>query len=220
MSLKPSFLHSINDKIMEKFGKDTGKMLVHTGVIGWILSSLAQVTAIVINDKIPKEQKMFLVPQEIADALVNIVSFYAVTQTCRTVGNNLVARGKWLPKTVKELLDAKGLGEKLGKKGFDVLTEGGLTGDTLKTFNQFKSGIDVGATTVGSIVSCNIITPVLRNVIAANRQQDAIARMNKKKSPAEISNQETSKVYLPKPSMNSFQSASAIAYHPSTGLKI
>jgi hypothetical protein len=220
MSLNPSFLRSINDKIMAKFGTDTGKMLIHTGVIGWILSSLAQVTAIVINDKIPTEQKMFLVPQEMADALVNIVSFYAVTQTFNSVAKKLVTSGKWLPKTVKDVLVAKGLGEKLGKKGFDVLTHGGLSGETLKNFNSFKTGIDVGATTLGSVLSCNIITPLLRNVIAANRQQDAIARMNKKNSTTEISNTKTSKVYLPKPSMNSFQAASALAYSPSTGLKI
>lgn len=45
------------DAIASKYSDDIGKMLVHTGVIGWILSSAAQVTAIVINDKLSKEQK-------------------------------------------------------------------------------------------------------------------------------------------------------------------
>lgn len=219
MSLKPSFLHNINDKIMEKFGSDTAKMLIHTGVIGWILSSLAQVTAIVINDKIPKEQKMFLVPQEMADALVNIVSFYAVTQTFSSVAKKLVTSGKWLPKSVKNVLVEKGLGERLGQKGFDILKEGGLTDKALNDFNLFKGGIDVTATTLGSVLSCNIITPLLRNVIAANRQQDAIARMNKKNKKVDVSDQNISKNYLPKPSINSFQTSSTLAYH-STSLKI
>jgi hypothetical protein len=204
---------------MEKFGSDTAKMLIHTGVIGWILSSLAQVTAIVINDKIPKEQKMFLVPQEMADALVNIVSFYAVTQTFSSVAKKLVTSGKWLPKSVKNVLVEKGLGERLGQKGFDILKEGGLTDKALNDFNLFKGGIDVTATTLGSVLSCNIITPLLRNVIAANRQQDAIARMNKKNKKVDVSDQNISKNYLPKPSINSFQTSSTLAYH-STSLKI
>ena len=80
--VKPSLFMKAKDYIAGRYGDDIGKMLVHTGVIGWILSSAAQVVAIVINDKIPKEQKMFLIPQEIADAGVNIASFYLITQVC------------------------------------------------------------------------------------------------------------------------------------------
>jgi hypothetical protein len=95
-----------------------------------------------------------------------------------------------------------------------------LTDKNASSLNFFKSGIDVGFTTLGSILSCNIITPILRNKIAANRQQDAIAKMNKKNSTTDISNQDISKNYLPKPSMNTFQASSSMAYRPSSGLKI
>ena len=71
-----SLFKGVNDYIARHYGENPGKMLIHTGVIGWVLSSAAQVAAIVINDKIPKEQKMFLVPQEMSDAAVNIASFY------------------------------------------------------------------------------------------------------------------------------------------------
>ena len=72
--VKPVWIQKMCDAIASKYSDDIGKMLVHTGVIGWILSSAAQVTAIVINDKLSKEQKMYMVPQELADAAVNIVS--------------------------------------------------------------------------------------------------------------------------------------------------
>ena len=65
--------------LYKNYGENPGNMLVHTGVLGWILSSLAQVSAVVFNDQIPKEQKSFLIPQEIADAAVNIISFYVIT---------------------------------------------------------------------------------------------------------------------------------------------
>ena len=46
-------------------------------------------------------------------------------------------------------------------------------------YNSFKNGIDVIAMTAGSILSCNIITPILRNKYAAKRQQKTLAEMNK-----------------------------------------
>ena len=49
--------------VYNKFKKNTATTLVVTGTIGWALSSLAQIGAVIINPKIPKEQKSFLVPQ-------------------------------------------------------------------------------------------------------------------------------------------------------------
>ena len=52
-----------------------------------------------------------------------------------------------------------------------------LTGDleAIKPdYNKFKGGLDVIATTAGSILSCNIVTPIIRNNIAANRQRQAL----------------------------------------------
>ena len=54
-----SMFKNILNKIATAYGKNPGKMLVHTGVIGWVLSSAAQVCAIVLNDKIPKSRKCF-----------------------------------------------------------------------------------------------------------------------------------------------------------------
>ena len=49
------------DYIMKHFGPSLAKMIIYTGVIGWFLSSAAQVLSIVKNDKISKEQKSFLI---------------------------------------------------------------------------------------------------------------------------------------------------------------
>ena len=48
---------TIFDKLYKAYGGSMGKMLIHTGVIGWALSSAAQIFAIAINDKIHKKQK-------------------------------------------------------------------------------------------------------------------------------------------------------------------
>lgn len=211
--------------IAKHYGDAPGKMLVHTGVIGWLLSSAAQVCAIVINDKIPKEQKMYLIPQEIADALVNIVSFYAITQTFTSTALKLVNSGRWLPKSVKNFLEYKGLGDKLGKKGFDIVKSGALSPSAKKRFDLFKNGVDVIATTIGSILSCNIVTPIIRNEIAAKRQKDSISKMGPNGanlSPSNIYSDNFVKNYIKKPTLQSFQ-AGAYAkspYHSSSSLKV
>ena len=101
------------------YGENPGKMLVHTGVLGWILSSAAQVLAVVVNDKIPAKEKMFLIPQEFADAGVNILSFYLVTNSFTAVGNKLVKSGKLLTPKLKKFVDEQKIQE-LGKVTTDI----------------------------------------------------------------------------------------------------
>ena len=144
-----SLFMNFKNLIAKHYGDNPGRMLIHTGVIGWILSAAAQVMAIAINDKIPKEQKMFLIPQEMADAAVNIVSFYAVTQTFASVAGKLVKTGKWLPGSVRAFLEKSGLGAKLGKKGFNVKVDGNLTDELAKQYDKFNNGIDVIVTADG-----------------------------------------------------------------------
>ncbi len=173
--------------ILEKYGEQPGTMLVHTGVLGWILSSLAQVGAVVVNDKIPSEQKAFLIPQEIADAAINIVSFYVVTNSVKSLASKLVKSGKLTTPKIMEHLKKTGL--KLPKKGENVSPVGKWDFDITKLanydeisdhFKSFKNGVDVGASLLGSIASCNLITPVLRNEYASKQQKNAISRMHNK----------------------------------------
>ncbi len=214
--LKPAWMQKTWDYVASRYGKDVGKMLVHTGVIGWVLSSAAQVTAILINDKLPKEQKMYMVPQELADAAVNIVSFYAVTRSFKALSNKLVSSGKLLPKAIRTFLDNSSIAEKVGKKGFDVAKHGHLSADLLDKYDKFYSGVDILGTTLGSVISCNLLTPVIRNEIAARRQRKGIARINAKtpEQPANIKAPNVKTPYFSRPSMQVFQSLSG------SGLKI
>ena len=167
------------DKFYKKYSGDMGKMLVHTGVIGWILSSAAQIMAIVTNDKIKKEQKMFLVPQETWDAIINIVSFYFVTRSLCAIGKKLGVTGKWLPAVVKTALEKKNLGAQIGKAGFKVAEHlKDVAPEIESTYKWFSQGLEVGATTLGAILSCNVITPVIRNCVASKRQKTNIAKMS------------------------------------------
>lgn len=182
----PSFSVSIFDKLKiylyNKYGNNPGKMLRHTGVVGWAMSSIAQITAIILNDKIPKEQKMFMIPQELADAVVNIASFYFVTSTLTSVAKQAVRCGKILPKNIKDYFtnaikpsNVKKI-TRLGKYNFNV--EKHLPKYLKDSYNSFKNGADVIATLFASILSCNILTPILRNIYASKKQQKNISRLN------------------------------------------
>lgn len=172
---------SFKGNILEKYGDKPAKMLVHTGVLGWILSSLAQIAAIAFNEKIPSEQKLFLIPQEMADAAVNVLSFYVVTKSMKDIGAKLVTTGKLRnPKITKFLNSVKGLDKsKIGTWDFDITKLKGFGSGSSKTdFDAFKNGVDVYASVLGSVASCNIITPVIRNKYAAERQKNVMAKLH------------------------------------------
>ena len=173
----PKSTLSIFDKIYNAYSKSTGKMLIHTGVIGWVLSSAAQICAIIFNDKLSKKEKMFLIPQEFADACVNIISFYAITQTFSSVAKKLALTGKWLPANVKKYLIKNNLAQNLGSINFDI-TKLKLPSRIKTSHNRFAHGLDVAATTIGSVISCNIVTPIIRNMYASKRQKNEIAKLN------------------------------------------
>ena len=196
--------------IFKKYGENPGTMLVHTGALGWILSSMAQVSAVVVNDKISPEQKSFLIPQEIADAFINIVSFYVITSSFKNLASKLVSSGKISTKPIKNFLEKQGVAEKVGKLNFNIEKLENFK-DIKGEYKPFKNGVDVLASTVGSIISCNYVTPIFRNRFAAHEQKYATAKMNRKNPTQAPATQRTS--------MDAFISHSATRF-PSGSLKI
>lgn len=171
----------------KNYGENPGKMLVHTGVLGWILSSLAQVSAVVFNDKISPEQKSFLIPQEIADAAINILSFYVITSSFKSAASKLVSTGKLTTKPIRDFLTKQGVNsnEHIGKLNFNIEKMANFS-DIKDNYKPFKNGVDVVASTVGSIISCNIVTPILRNQYASKKQKQTLAKMNKLDNGVEL----------------------------------
>lgn len=194
---------NVKNYLYKNYGEAPGKMLVHTGVLGWILSSAAQVTAVVFNDKISPKEKVFLIPQECADAAVNILSFYIVTNTFKNIGSKLVSTGKLATPKIKNYIKNNNLTDKVGKITADIKT--GMRGDIREHYTDFKNGVDVITSTAGSILSCNIITPILRNQYAANKQKEILARKN-------INTDDSPKPYQ-KLSMENYQQQAYLRFH-------
>lgn len=160
--------------ISENFRKDASKMLIWTGVIGWSISSLAQIGAVFVNPKLNREQKSFLIPQEFADAAVNIASFFLVTQAAKKTVSKLFSTGKFAPASVRNYLNRnKDLyAKKIGKLDFNL--DAVLKNDANFPTTEYYACKNFGtmlATVSAGILSSNIITPIIRNNMASNMQK-------------------------------------------------
>lgn len=174
-------LEAVLNWVARNFSKDASKMLIWTGVAGWSLSSLAQIGAILFNPKIPNEQKSYLVPQELADAAVNIGSFFLVTQMAKKTTAKLFSTGKFAPKSVREYLNSKKelFADKIGKLNFDLDdVQKALPDFPLEKYYACKN-LGTSIATVGAgIVSSNIITPIIRNTMATKMQKNYLKYKN------------------------------------------
>ena len=160
--------------VYQNFKKNTATMLVVTGTIGWGLSSLAQVGAILFNPKIKTEQKGFLVPQALLDAAVNIGAFFLFTQTTKKIISKLASTGKIAPNKVRDFLNKNKdvYGDKVGKLSLDL-------DEVLKkepkfpteSYYTYKNYVTTVGTVGASIVSSNIVTPIIRNYMASDLQK-------------------------------------------------
>lgn len=212
--------------VYKHYGENPGSMLVHTGVIGWILSAAAQIYAVAFNDKISKEQKVFLIPQEIGDAVVNIASFYTLTSGIKYIGSKLAKTAKLRTTAITNLLKKDGYILEKGQKrvdgkvyagdwNFNITNLDNYDADIASKFKPFKNGVEVIAGLTGSILSSNLVTPLVRNQYAAKKQKEVLANIDKNKTP-----DESGKLKYPSDiSMNAYMKLASVKYS-SGSLKI
>jgi hypothetical protein len=169
----------------EKFTKNPGEFLLISGMISWAASCVNQTVAILINDKIPKKQKYFLIPQEITDGIVNVILFAVFTRSFTRIGERLVETGRMLtPKLKNTLLNEFKVGDKLGKTNFNIkntdqmneLCPNKYNEKFSNEFKQFHTGVGFMFSAIGSVISCDFVTPFVRNKIASSRQKQALEK--------------------------------------------
>ena len=172
-----SILQKPLEWVYKNFKKDTSKMLIFTGTVGWALSSLAQIMAIVVNPKISHEKKSFLVPQEFMDAVVNVGAFFLITLFTKKVTSRLCSTGKLAPQTVRNFLNKNKelYKDKIGKMSFNLDKVMENENETLKdSYYSFKDYATTVGTIGASIISCNLVTPIIRNATASGVQKSYI----------------------------------------------
>ena len=175
------FPQNILKWVADNFHKDASKMLIWTGVAGWGLSSLAQICGIAFNKKISKEQKSFLIPQEIADACVNVGSFFLITQSVKSLVAKLFKTGKFAPASVRNYLqkNKKLYGDKVGKLDFSLDKVLKKQNDSTEDSNYACKNFYTALATVGAgVLSSNIVTPLIRNYSASKMQKTYLDKTN------------------------------------------
>ena len=145
---KLTLLQKFNNKVFDKYSVDGGKMLIHMGALGWVLSSLAQIGVVATDKKISKKDKKFLVPQEICDGMTNVLLYYTVSQVIKGSGDYFVNHGYLLTDDVYrplKMLKQESVPARMAIKGLteDYLKEFGEEKKNLKK-NQVKSAAVLG----------------------------------------------------------------------------
>ena len=129
------------------------------------------------------KDKKFLIPQEIADGAVNVGLFLGITSSIHKVTNKYMENGKIMFSETKaplqRILSKSGLSLQEALKNNDNKISKILTNQSdIDKFVKLKGGVGLAATLVGSAISCNILTPLIRNVIGARWQ----SRLTKEKT--------------------------------------
>lgn len=170
-----------------KGAEDPAKFLKFTAALGWVLSCMAQVGAIVINDKIPTKEKKFLIPQEITDGIVNVSLFWFVTSKAESLGKIAVLSGRVMTDTIAKV------DKKLLQKGAKLTLNSNPKELTslynemraninevcpagLKRFESFYKGFGTMVSLAGSVIAGNILTPIVRNKLAAVSQKSMASK--------------------------------------------
>lgn len=181
---KASVLKKVLDFIADQSTFNTANILILLSAGGWLASSIAQVVGIYRNKNYTKEQKSFMIPQELADAFVNIGAFLLVTKSLKSLTSKMVETGKLTPKSIQTFLGEKGLLSERGKFDFNVTEVEGFQ-HYRPVYNTFKTVAESTAAIVGGVLSSNIITPILRNKIGAKRKDRVMEKINGGENPLE-----------------------------------
>ena len=175
---------------------DSGTMILITSIIGVALSTIAQTGAVILNKNYTTSQKAFMVPQELAEGCMSICSMFIVTKPIQSFAKKYVSTGKILSKDMIQYLKKISLIDKRGDRNFDLpqavnkivekikKSDEFINSSTtnqkkiLSEHNKFLSSYDSTldatsaiATTFGSIVSTALISPLVKNTVAANYQK-------------------------------------------------
>lgn len=150
-------MNSFKSAVFQRYADNTDKFLTDTAAIGWFLASAANMCGAMFNKKISPKDKKYLIPQEMADGITNVGLFYLLT-------NSLIKGSK-----------------KLFEKGVDSGFIKGVVKDSAD-FKTIKGGVGVVASLIGAVFSSNVLTPLVRNSYAANRQKKYLEAMAKSRT--------------------------------------
>lgn len=206
-----NFIKNLAEKVYVIFGESSGKMLLLTSIFGILASSFAQTGAILFNKKYTDSQKAFMIPQEMTEGLVTVLSIFFITKPIQKFANKCFKSGKILSSEMVDYLKKNDLIEKRGKADFDfsksvkniienieksdafiratsVQKENLLESHT-KVLQDYEIMLDATsaiATTFAAMTSSAIVSPLLRNHVASKFQAASLNNAKKQTEQEQI----------------------------------
>lgn len=192
--------------IYKHLGQSSGNMLLATTILGYTFSAIAQIFAIMNNNKYTTSQKAFMVPQEIGEYLVTASSLFLITFPTQKLTKKMVESGKIISKDTIKYLKNNNLHKNIGKIDFNIEQEikdvinkieisdkfiKSNTYDKERILSEHKLALDnyhltadaasAIATTAASIATTAIAVPLIRNNFASRMQQPNVNMYNSRK---------------------------------------
>lgn len=112
------------------------QFLRYTAAGTYTLSTLMQAGGIAKNKSIPEKEKSFLIPQELLNGALQLTTFLTLATSLENWGRKLAQQGK-------------------------ILAKAGVPNTP-----RFINGVAVAFSLIGTVLSFNLVTPLLRNPIA------------------------------------------------------
>lgn len=165
--------------LFRQFSTNPGKFVVVATALSYASASIAQSLAIACNKKIPDKQKKFLIPQELIDGAVNVITSVLIIGAIGKYAGKLIETGKWTNHDIKRLVAQLPESAKVKMGNYDTNLRIAfwqhatpeLQDKFYPAYYLFKGGMEILATTTGSIIACNIVSPLIRNNLAAEYQK-------------------------------------------------
>lgn len=188
--------------MFKKFDKKPALAITIAFALGMVSSSIAQAIAITCNKKISDDKKKFLIPQELIDGAVNVIAFTLIIGSMGKCARNLVETGKLYTPKIKNILDKlpESATFTLGapETNLDkIVTQHGdsaLKKEFYPVYDKFRIGMEIFATTIGSIIAGNIVAPIVRNNLGAYQQKQQLLKEQFVKNNANV-NKPNSQTY-------------------------
>ena len=197
MSWIESKAKSIAEFVYRNFeAKGSGNMILLTTMAGIALSTIAQTIAIIANNKYSAPQKAFMIPQELTDGCITILSVLLITTPLQKLSHRSVNAGKIYSKEMGNYMKKHDLFNKRDIETFNfadqvtkIIEKIKKSDEFIKSSNEnkeamlkehnnilqdydiFTDATSAIAATTGSIVSTAIVSPFIRNYTASKYQQ-------------------------------------------------
>ncbi|MEW5819927.1 MAG: hypothetical protein AB1782_07025 [Cyanobacteriota bacterium] len=164
--------------------ENPASFLKRTAAVNFSIGSVGLIIGMLINSKIPKKEKRFMIVQEATEGVLDLGVFLVCATAFEKMGTWLVKSHRILPNiadmTKEQIKNAVTTFFKNPKNpvGLSMLAESRI--------RTIVKATEVGAGLIGTIIAFNIVTPLIRNFTASKLEKWLGQKMDKSQTISPI----------------------------------